>query len=331
MTTTKNQFLRYEILHELLSNYKLEKDELLNKLNSAMEERGHNKQNCIGKRMLVNDLNYIEDQGAEIHRPNKSDKFYYYQEQFIPEGSQFSEEDLNTLRQSVDLLKNIAGFRIAKDVEDILRKLKYTKHIINKELQNLISFEDHTIAQGTEWLDTISDAMHYKVVLKIVYKPFVEEIREILFHPYFLKEYRNRWFAFGRNKEKNELNIFALDRIQSIKNSNEVYIENDIFEPEIYFEQLIGVTWPKGAKPDVIELNVNPETAPYIITKPLHKSQKVIKKEDDGSLNIKIVVVINPELISTIFSYRDGLKVLSPNKLKVRISKILSNLNKAYK
>jgi len=328
MPNTKNQFLRYEILHGLLSKgFKYEKDELLRLLNEQLENKGYK---IISKRTLVYDLNYLEEQGAEIHRPNKSDKYYYYKEQFIPEGSQFTEEDIEILNQAINLLKGIAGFRIAKDVEDVLYRLKYTRHIITGESQNLISFEDHTMAVGIEWLDKLSEAIHYKRCLFVEYKPFIEEKKEMIFHPYFLKVYRNRWFAFGLNENEKKINILALDRIFTVKNCNFNYVENTSFNQREYFRNLIGVTYPENELPLNIQLKIDKNLSPYIKTKPLHRNQKIIQEIDDGGLIIELFLVINYELMSVILGYGDEIEVISPPKLRNFIKNKLDVWVKKY-
>ena len=54
------------------------------------------------------------------------------------------------------------------------------------------------------------------------------------------------------------------------------------------------------------------EQSKYVMTKPLHPSQKVIRENADGSCLLMIEVVINFELYSVLMSYGSGLRVLSP-------------------
>jgi predicted DNA-binding transcriptional regulator YafY len=328
MPVTKNQFLRYDIIHSLLSNRKFNKEDLLEKLNEKLRDKGYKE---IGKRTLVYDINYLEEQGAEIHRPNKADREYYYLEQYIPEGSQFDEEDMNILKQAVALLKNIAGFRISRDVEDVLLRLKYTRHIINGETKNLISFEDHTLAAGTEHLDELSYALHMKYCLKIGYKPFAEEERELIFHPYYLKEYRNRWFVFGWNEKEERINNLALDRIEEIRNCAVPYINNVTFDAEAYFDNMIGVTRKEGSQVRAIKIYVNPFLASYIRTKPIHKNQEILETNNDGSMVIGLKLIINYELISVLLGFGDGIRILEPESLRKEIAENLARNLAHYK
>ncbi len=59
--------------------------------------------------------------------------------------------------------------------------------------------------------------------------------------------------------------------------------------------------------------------APYIRTKPLHKSQKVIECAQDGSTVFEIEVIVNPELERDLMAYGEGIRVLAPKALAERL------------
>jgi hypothetical protein len=54
------------------------------------------------------------------------------------------------------------------------------------------------------------------------------------------------------------------------------------------------------------------EQAKYILTKPIHSSQHIEKRNEDGSYVFSIRVVLNIELYSVFMSYGPGVKILSP-------------------
>ena len=66
--------------------------------------------------------------------------------------------------------------------------------------------------------------------------------------------------------------------------------------------------------------------APYIITKPLHETQKHYEVED--GLLVKLSLIPNFELEQLILSFGDGVKVITPIHLKDKIvSRIQNSLN----
>ena len=121
----------------------------------------------------------------------------------------------------------------------------------------------------------------------------------------------------------------ALDRIVSFETSTLKFIKNKSINFNEYFEDIIGVTMPDKGRLTKIELLFTNEQAPYILTKPIHGSQKN-KKHDENGLLITIDVIPNFELEKVILSFGDSLKVLSPKSLVTNITQRLNNSIKQY-
>jgi predicted DNA-binding transcriptional regulator YafY len=98
---------------------------------------------------------------------------------------------------------------------------------------------------------------------------------------------------------------------------------------ERYFSDLIGVTKCEKDRANKVVLFVDKRTAPYVITKPLHHSQQVLK-EDESGIIIRIDVVLNFELEREILGFGECMKVLAPRNLASRIRKRLEAMVMAY-
>lgn len=92
------------------------------------------------------------------------------------------------------------------------------------------------------------------------------------------------------------------------------------FNPDTWFNDMIGVTKDRMKKPQVV-FKANPKEAPYIRTKPLHKSQMVIEADDEGYTTFQLTVIVNPELERDLMAYGEGIKVLAPKALVASIAK----------
>ncbi|MDE6813012.1 MAG: WYL domain-containing protein, partial [Duncaniella sp.] len=63
--------------------------------------------------------------------------------------------------------------------------------------------------------------------------------------------------------------------------------------------------------------------ASYILTKPLHSSQRLIEKNrTDGSMTFELDVVINPELITQLLGFGAGIRVTAPESLTATLRDI---------
>ena len=155
--------------------------------------------------------------------------------------------------------------------------------------------------------------------------------QEFILFPYLLKEFRNRWFLFGSRAKDMVLFNFPLDRIVSVEPVNdEPYRDNPDFDSEHFFDDVIGVSKNINNKPMAITFWANREQSQYIITKPLHTSQKLLERHEDGSCTFQIEVVQNFELFSVLMSYGPGLKLLSPPKAVEYLSAKLHAAARGY-
>ena len=71
------------------------------------------------------------------------------------------------------------------------------------------------------------------------------------------------------------------------------------------------------------------EYAPYLITKPLHATQKVLSEDAAGKI-FSIKVVLNFELERELLGFGSGIQVLGPRILRKRILEQLRGALKSY-
>jgi len=323
MPLTKNAQLRIEVIDEIfrgINRYNFE--DLLNKVNAVLSRSGTP---AIGEKTLYNDLKYLrEEKGAPIHRPNASDDKYYYTEKFSIKTPVLDFEEIEYLRQVALILRKLSPAHTGDEFSQIIAKLDNTVHTISEQGESIIEIEAHTQSSGIHWYNALFYAIKDKSPLRITYKPYhQEEPREFIFSPYLLKQFRNRWFLFGRETGRIDVDNLALDRIVLIKNTTEPYVETEDFRAKDYFNHLIGVSKPRDGEIKEIKLRVEAKTVPYILSKPIHKLQKTSKKYVNGDILINIDLYINYELISSILGYQNTVEVISPKELRQEIFEIL--------
>jgi predicted DNA-binding transcriptional regulator YafY len=182
-----------------------------------------------------------------------------------------------------------------------------------------------------QWLDVLYKAIIHKTAVLLGYKSFTaRKAGEVIFYPYLLKEYRNRWFVLGMKKEGKEILTFALDRTLAVTPMpKEPYKEQKNFNPHSYFSNIVGVTRNAANKPTHIVFWANSRHAPYIKTKPIHASQQVVE-EAAGCITFSIDVIPNFELERELIGYGEGLKVLSPEWFVRNIRKKIKQMYALY-
>ncbi len=335
MPVNKSARVRFEIIDECLRNtlHKWSKKNLLEVVNKKLEEK-YGSEASISLSQIRNDLNDMQSEyGAPINTIKEGTSVFYEYEDvnFSINKLPLEEEDVYRLREIVDIMQQIKGFTIANEIETIIQRLENKIKLRSNEKIPVIAFENPPTALGAENLGDLYNSIINKQLLKITYKHFYAlESYEIRFSPYFLKEYNNRWFLFGWSEKNNRVENLALDRITDIRVTSGKYKENESFNSNIYFQNIIGVTHTNDAKIENVELLISKERAPYVSTKRIHESQQILKQYKDGSLLIGLSLIVNKELITQILGFGDDVEVKRPKSLRMEIKKRLENAIKQY-
>ena len=254
---------------------------------------------------------------------------YYYRytdKTFSINKSPLNDTEAEQLKKAISILQRIEGSTEFEWVNE-LGPLLNDKFSLKSQDKKVMSLESNIDYKGYNYITPIFNAIVNKTVLKIKYEPFNKPEYEVTFHPYFLKQYNSRWFVFGYNEynENAQWNL-ALDRIKGeIEKTNNKY-KADTTDWEEFFDDIIGVSKNISSKIEEVKLVFNKEQAPYIETKPLHWSQKS-KYLDDGSLEIRIKVMLNYELEMRLLSFGEKVKVIEP---AILVTTILNRIKEQF-
>ncbi|MBM3417501.1 MAG: WYL domain-containing protein [Bacteroidetes bacterium] len=322
MSTNKNALKRYKVLDKCFRNpgkrYFI--DDLIAECESVLLEIDP-ESNGISRRQIFEDIAFMESkEGWSIEldklRDGKRVYYRYADMSFSINNMPLNEVEINQLKVAVDILSQFKGMPQFEWVNELVPKLQ--QGIATDEPSaTIMDFDSNQYLKGIEYLGQLHSAIFYKKVLTISYKPFENDAPfDVLIHPYFLKQYNNRWFLFGYNpeKEKYDWNL-AIDRIISIRETKGKCLKNNKIDWREYFEDMIGVTKPVDAEPEKVVLRFKGRTGNYIKTKPLHGSQKS-KWIDENILEVTLQVIINYELERLLISYADSLEVIKPKRLR---------------
>lgn len=333
MPENKDFSLRTEIIDECLRNglRKWTLDILIEEVNKKLFDR-YGK--TAAKRTIQNDIRFlIEEKGAPIERRKEGNATYfsYSDKNFSIKNLPIQEEEIARLKTAIEILSQVNDFKILQDVGEIVNKLQNTVSTNIAGAPSAIQFEKHTVSLGTDYIDDLFTAIREKIPLRVSYQSFKADTPDqFIFHPYLLKEYRNRWFIIGRRESNTSVTNLALDRIKALKNSSADFIPNNLINPETYFNNLIGVTIPNGEQVQSIEIKVNKSQAPYIRTKPLHFTQEVIKEYSNGDIKVRVLLISNYELRSVLLSFGSDVEILKPLALRESMKSIFQEAFMKY-
>jgi predicted DNA-binding transcriptional regulator YafY len=258
-------------------------------------------------------------------------KFYCYEDKtYSITNIPLTSQDLGTLNEVVEVLKQFKGFSYFEELTGMVTRLEDKLYKQQNKGRSYIEFEKNELLKGLQFIDPLLKSIINKKTLLISYKSFkARQPIEITFFPYLLKEYRNRWFILGKAKKGDVIMNLALDRIELISNAEKEKYQKADFDVSTYYQNAIGVSIMPNQKTDLIVLKILKEHAPYILTKPIHSSQKILKEETDGTI-FSIEVIWNFELERELLGFGEQLTILSPQRLSRKIQSRLKNTLSKY-
>ena len=127
---------------------------------------------------------------------------------------------------------------------------------------------------------------------------------------------------------KKKFITLAVDRVSNIIINEDIEYNDLQIDGDVYYKDVIGAT-VSNTRAQRIQFWIDKKNAPYVITKPFHKSQRLIKRTEDGVI-FNILVQINYELERKFLGFGDSIKIQKPEKLRNRMIQKLHNSIKNY-
>ena len=332
MPTNKNAQLRYQILDRCFSNrhrrYTI--DDLVDAVNDALGDMYGTE---VSIRQIRDDIKYMRDR-VSYDAPIEAIKFdgkkcyYTYSDpHFSIFNNELTAEELTRLTSTIDMLGRYRGGNNGW-LEEVISSLEL-RFGIKANREHIVSFEQNDKLHGLEFLSELIDCAINHQPLNLHYRTYTGKESESVIHPYHIKQYNSRWFLFGleQSDEGEWIANRPLDRIVKFTKANVPFIPNTTIDFTKRFEDIVGVTIPDEAvSKETIVLKFDSHRFPYVVSKPIHHSQKVLSGED---CTLQIEVRPNKELESIIFSYFPQVEVIAPASIRQQFKeKIAENLKK---
>lgn len=342
----KNQYERYKQIDRILRSVPdgLPLDTLLERLNGSLPY-----ENQIKRRQLQYDLDALKDlYGAPIENKKGARRIKYEDASYsivtyeMKESLRSMEEQLESIQMNPRLLW----------LQNLILMLQDT-YFTNEMAMEAIDFGDNLEYENSSRVHEFFSYILNKQVLELNYNAGFGKPQKRIIHPYFVRQYNNRWFLFGyceqAAKEKKPasgiLNL-PLDRIVSVKTVPTIYREVSVQDvkdfKEDYFGDIVGVTRLDSEGPIHLVLRFDFNTGDpkqdnaarrdffYLRTKPFYPyinfpSEKEIEKTRCAEVSMDIIP--NKELEGILLRYADTAKILGDepfrNKMLGRIRNII--------
>lgn len=333
MPANKNALIRYKTIDNCLRNpyRRWTVEDLVDACSDALYDfegirRG------VSLRTIQGDLQMMRSDKLGYNAPIEvyDHKYYRYADRdYSIMNLPLSHHDIETMTEVVNLLRQFEDFDHFCEMSDVVSRLQDSLAVARGK-KKIVDFERNSDLKGLRFLNPLYNCIARRQTIKVEYKSFsAQRPHTHTVFPHLLKEYRNRWFLFCTNT-KGMLYNFALDRIMQIEIKPDIaYKDNPDFDPESYFDHIIGVT--RWGRPVRIRFWASKEQAGYISTKPIHYSQRTEDyNPEDGSMTFSLFVEPNWEFFSTMLGFGPGVRILSPESVVKQMKRKLVKAMELY-
>lgn len=328
MPTNKNAAIRYQTLDKCFRDrrHRYYMEDLIDKCEEAIYY--YNGVGGVSRRQIFEDIKFMESEtGWSVPLERKQDGrrvYYRYRDpDFTINAQPLTEDEARQLRSVIITLRRFRGLPSNAWVDEVISNLEWRFGLRGKQ-ENMIGFEQNPYLRGLNLLPDIIDAATSHQAVRITYRNYknCDEEYTVVVHPWYIKQYNNRWFLMAYDAEADRISNYALDRIQNFNVEEDVaYIPNKEVDFEHYFDDVFGVTIPPSDVEKIrVLLQFSKKQYPYIVSKPLHHSQEIVDAE-----NRILAVEVRPtyEFTQLILSFGFDVKVIGPEPFK---QEILANL-----
>ena len=203
-------------------------------------------------------------------------------------------------------------------------------NLINEshKLKERILFEK--IPSGQQYLTPIIEAMRDSLAIKLTYQSFWRnEPSTFEIQPYCVKIFKQRWYLIGYSPYKEQVFIYALDRIKNLTITEQKFHLPGNFDGEVFFSECFGIIAGEDINPERVMIKVYNNQDRYIRALPLHHSQK---EEEVTSDYTTFSYYLRPtfDFMQELLSHGANVEALSPKWFREEIAKIVAQQYNVY-
>ncbi len=329
MPVDKQVILRQQVLNRCFRNpyreYTL--DDLVNECNKVLR---NNDEMEISRRTIQSDINKLIKAPYYIRlrenfKRGRQKLFRYVDTDYNLPISRLNDKERNKIEDALYVLKQFEGEPQYDWARTFLMQIE--GDMFDEDTSPVVTFQSNPDLKGLHHFKALLQAIMTKRVLKLRYTPFGKDTLTVRIYPYNLKQYNDRWYLIAQVVGYDSFSNYPLDRIEDFEEIALPYkeLDDDLSD---YFDDVVGITIPEGGAHDII-IKVYKESMGFVLTKPIHLSQRIIERSNDY-VTISINVKPNYELDSKILSFGPNIQVLSPESYKNHIIEKIKAMSNNY-
>lgn len=258
---------------------------------------------------------------------------FYIGDEYYMKQPALTNDEVQALLLSSEILSKENGFIYAEELKKAVSRIINSSLNTQKELSNIKETMDFQVSKIGSFEDLegkiskLNYAMQNNLSIKISYFSMSKNGQTTrVVDPYSLTFRKGFWYLIGYCHLREEIRIFKVLRIKSIRVTEAKFKKPKSFSVKEYMKNSWNIYRGEDTEVKII---FNKEIAPFIKETDWHENQKI---EDLPNGEIAFTVFVNGtnEIKSWIMGFGDKVKVMEPASLKDEIKKEIKKLNLIY-
>ena len=134
--------------------------------------------------------------------------------------------------------------------------------------------------------------------------------------PYAIKQHQGVWFLLGRYKGNDKVQVFGLDRISDVEDTEISFKRDTTVNIEAMYRDYFGIIREELPIEDV-ELSFDVSDGKYIKARPLHHSQQIII-DNEQELRVRLHLAVTRDFMMELLTRITSVTVIAPLHLRDR-------------
>jgi len=291
----------------------------------------------VKPRTIERDLEYMRDLlGAPIKYCYKNKGYYYEDADFRLPSVRLTEGELIALFLGQKLLSRCAGTPYEPQIRTAFSKVcSFLPEAVSVDFSSFdqwISFDMEPLRGDEEKLlenyRKVLAAIENKKTLYInYYTAYRGQSGWRFIDPYHLRYFQGAWYIIAYCHWRDEVRIFALDRVREIKETDTRFTILPRFSLQDYLADCFGIE--RGEEPQRVVVQFDPRQAPWVEERVWHPSQQV-EHLPDGSLRLEFTVSGLGEVKRWLLGFGRHARVIAPPALREEIAREIAAMGKQY-
>jgi len=257
--------------------------------------------------------------GAPLQYNDSRRGYEYLDPNYSISGIPLSDEDIDTIKKSIDLIQHLGGARMGEKFNHAMEKILSTvleEFPHGKANRTILQTMTPPVSRGFEHVDLFYHAGREQYPVSFIHYSYKKRaFKSIMIHPILIKEFENKWYIIGYSEQHKAVRTFGLDRVfdpYMVKKSFTA-VEHDVAQS--LAQDYYGVFPISGKGKEQIKIEVSDLATQYFQAYPLHDTQHILK-DPDGFSVITFNLIPTLELTRLFLSHGHHVVVLEPEWLK---------------